>query len=146
ESIALDPKNPADSNRIAERERQVEAFVDEKTQANVGAFVTLFGHGDGQSQRDFFATVDQALFFANGSVVQSWLDPSGNNLTARLSKLDAPPAIADEMYISLFTRHPTEEETADVSAYLTSRPADKLSAIKEMTWALLTSAEFRFSY
>ncbi|MCC7085167.1 MAG: DUF1553 domain-containing protein, partial [Pirellulales bacterium] len=145
-TLPLDPQQPDDPNRIAEREKQLEAFVYEKAKGNVGTFVTLFGHGDGQPQRDFFATVDQALFFANGNVVQSWLNPSGNNLTARLSKLEEPQTIADEMYISLLTRPPTEDETAAVASYLASRPEDKINALKEMTWALLTSAEFRFSY
>ena len=145
-TLPIDPNQPADPARLAERQKQIEAFVYEKTKGNVGTFVTLFGHSSGQPQHDFFATVDQALFFANGTTVQSWLDPSGNNLTARLNKLEEPPAIADEMYISLLTRRPTEEETADVTAYLASRPDDKLNAVKEMTWALLTSAEFRFSY
>jgi len=145
-TLPIDPTQPADPARVAEREKQIEAFVYEKTKGNVGTFVTLFGHGSGQPQHDFFATVDQALFFANGTTVQSWLDPGGNNLTARLNKLEAPQAIADEMYVSLLTRRPTEEETADITAYLASRPDDKLNAIKEMAWALLTSAEFRFSY
>ncbi|MEO8497561.1 MAG: DUF1553 domain-containing protein, partial [Planctomycetota bacterium] len=145
-TLPIDPAQAADPVRLAERDQQIEAFVHEKIKGNVGAFVTLFGHSSGQPQHDFFATVDQALFFANGTTVQSWLNPGGNNLTARLIKLEEPSAIADEMYISLLTRRSTEEETADVAAYLVSRPEDKLNAVKEMTWALLTSAEFRFSY
>lgn len=145
-TLPLDPEKAADPDQLAERDKQTESFVYEKTKGNIGTFVKLFGHGDGQPQSDFFATVDQALFFANGSVVQSWLNPSGNNLTARLDKLEEPKAIADEMYISLLTRPPSEAETAEVVAYLNSRPEDKLNVIKEMTWALLTSAEFRFSY
>ena len=145
-TLPIDPKSPAEATRLAERERHMEAFVYEKMKGNIGAFVKLFAHSGGQPQRDFFATVDQALFFANGGTVQSWLNPSGNNLTARLSKLTEPPVIADELYISLLTRRPTEEETKDVAAYIESRPEDKLNTIKEMAWALLTSAEFRFSY
>jgi len=145
-TLPLEPDKPADPARLAERNKLMEAYVYEKVKGNIATFVKLFGHGDGQPQSDFFATVDQALFFANGSVVQSWLNPSGNNLTARLNKLAEPPAIAEEMYISLLSRRPTEEEITSVAAYLQSRPEDKLNTIKEMTWALLTSAEFRFSY
>ena len=145
-TLPIDAEKPVDPERIAEREKQIEAFVHEKSKGHVGTFVTLFGHGGGQPQNDFFATVDQALFFANGSVVQSWLNPSEHNLTARLSKLEVPQAIADELYITLLTRHPTENETTDVASYLASRPDEKVNALKEMTWALLTSAEFRFSY
>ncbi|HUG71149.1 MAG TPA: DUF1549 domain-containing protein [Pirellulaceae bacterium] len=145
-TLPIDPSQTEDVSRIAEREARIEAFVYDKIKGHVGTFVKLFAHGDGQPQSDFFATVDQALFFANGAVVQSWLNPSGDNLTARLNKLEEPQAIADEMYINLLTRHPTEQEIADVAAYLASRPDDKASAVHEMTWALLASAEFRFSY
>jgi uncharacterized protein YlxW (UPF0749 family) len=146
QTLPIDPSQPADASRMAERAARIEAFVYEKTKSHVGTFVKLFAHGDGQPQSDFFATVDQALFFANGTVLQSWLNPSGNNLTARLNKLEEPQAIADEMYISLLTRRPTEQETAAVAAYLASRPDDKVNAVNEMTWGLLASAEFRFSY
>lgn len=144
-TLPLDPNSPADPARIAEREKQLEAFVFERIKGNFGAFVNLFGHGAGQPQKDFFATVDQALFFANGGTLLAWLNAGGNNLTGRLNKLESPPAIAEEMYISVLTRRPSEQETAEVVAYLGARPEDKAGAVKDMTWALITSAEFRFS-
>ena len=113
---------------------------------NLATFVRLFGHSAGQPQADFFATVDQALFFSNGSSVLSWLNPGGTNLTARLNKLDDASEIAEEMYISVLTRRPTEQEASDVAQYLKSRETDKVNALKEMTWALVTSTEFRFSH
>jgi len=144
--VPLDPKNPTEPARLAERNKQLEAFVFGKVKGNFGTFVKLFGHAGGQPQADFFATVDQALFFSNGGTVLSWLNPSGNNLTARLNKLEDPKAIAEEMYISVLTRRPTDQETADITQYLASRPKEKLNALKEMAWALITSAEFRFNH
>ena len=145
--LPLDDKNPKDPKRLAERERAVEAFIYDKLKGNVRAFVKLFGHAAGQPQSDFFATVDQALFFANAGTLQSWLSPSGGSLTDRLNKFDDPNEIAEELYISVLTRRPSKEETADVAQYLADRPAEKrVDALKEMAWALLTSAEFRFSH
>ena len=36
----------------------------------------------------FQATVHQALFLANGGLLAGWLNPAGNNLTERLTKID----------------------------------------------------------
>ena len=85
----------------------------------------LFGAGAGQPQSDFFATVDQALFLANGGVVKGWLAPSGENLSARWLKLEDPKPLAEELYMSVLGRKPAEAETAEVAKYLAARPTDK---------------------
>ncbi len=131
---------------MAARERLIEQNVQDKLRGNVGAFVGLFGGGPGQNQTDFYATVDQALFFANGGSVLSWLAPSGENLTGRLTKLDNAQAIADELYVTVLSRRPTAQEVAEVGQYLAGRPNDKPVALQEMAWALVTSSEFRFNH
>jgi len=144
--LPIDAKKPDDPVRLAARDVAIEKAAHAKLVTNVKKFVELFGHAGGQPQTDFFATVDQALFFANASTLQSWLNPATGNLTDRLNKLDDPTKIAEELYISVLTRRPTSEEVNDVSSYLTERPKEKLAAVKEMAWGLMTSAEFRFSY
>lgn len=125
---------------------EIERALQEKLKGPVKAFVKLFGAGSGQPQNDFFATVDQALFLANGGTVKSWLAPSGGNLTDRLVKQEDPGALAEELYLSVLTRRPTPSETEAVADYLAQRPEDKSAAVQEMTWALLTSTEFRFKH
>ena len=67
-------------------------------------------------------------------------------MTERLvSKQDATQ-LAEELYLSVLTRRPTPEETSEVEAYMTPRTDDRPAAIKELTWALLTSSEFRFNH
>jgi len=143
-TLPIDPQQPAHPARLAAREAAIEKAVDAKLAGNVQKFVELFGHAGGQPQTDFFATVDQALFFANAGTLQSWLNPGAGNLTDRLNKLEDPAAIAEELYISVLTRRPSSEEVADVVSYLAARPTEKLAAVKEMAWGLITSAEFRF--
>ena len=106
----------------------------------------LFAAQKGQPQDDFFATVDQALFLANAGDLLSWLGPSGENLTARLLNLDDSKALSDELYLSVLTRMPTDEEVRSVDAYLAARKDDRSKAVTELAWALLTSAEFRFHH
>jgi hypothetical protein len=136
----------ADPAQLAARERQIAEGVHTKLAPSVVVFVQLFGAGSGQPQSDFFATVDQALFLANGGVVKSWLAPSGENLTGRLLKLEDSAQLAAELYLSVFTRLPTEAETAEVTKYLAARPTERPLAVQELAWSLLSSAEFRFNH
>ena len=112
----------------------------------MGPFVTLFGAGDGQPQNEFFATVDQALFFANGTIIRGWLAPSGENLTGRLMKLDDPKALIEELYMTVLSRSPTAIESDEVARCLASRPMDKTSVVQELAWGLISSTEFRFNH
>jgi hypothetical protein len=125
---------------------QIEWQTDLKLKGPLQQFVELFGAGAGQPQRGFFATVDQALFFANGGQVRSWLAPSGGNLSARLLKIENPRLLAEELYLSVLTRRPSDEESAEIDRYLASRPKDRSGAVQEAVWALLTSSEFRFNH
>ncbi|GAB4143748.1 MAG: hypothetical protein Tsb009_15040 [Planctomycetaceae bacterium] len=137
---------PSDPAKRMAYEQTIERAVAKKLQSQVNLFVRLFGAAAGQPQDEFFATVDQALFLSNGSSVRSWLSPSGENLTARLLKLKDSKAIADELYISILSRKPTDSEIQDVGKYLLSREKDRQNALQELAWGLLTSAEFRFNH
>lgn len=123
---------------------QIEALTRAKLAGAVNQFVDLFAPAGGQPQDGFFATVDQALYFANAGTVRGWLNPSGDNLTARLNKLTDAKPLAEQMYLSVLSRMPSDEEIADVKDYLAGHEKDRTTAIGEMCWALLTSAEFRF--
>ncbi len=142
----MSDEDKADSAKVEERRRQVEEQVHEKLKGNVGQFVNLFGAAAGQPQDDFFSTVDQALFVANGGPIRGWLNPSGDNLAARLNKEQDVSLLAEELYLSVLTRSPSATETADVGNYLSSRAEEKTQAIQEMIWGLLASAEFRFNH
>jgi hypothetical protein len=89
--------------------------------------------------------VHQALFFANGGLLGGWLNPGGGNLTERLTKIDEPAKVADELYLSVLSRRSTSDEQAQVASYWEAANADRAAAAREMIWSLLTSAEFRFN-
>jgi hypothetical protein len=132
--------------RIATRDIAVEQKNYDQLVGNVGPFIPLFAAAAGQPQDDFYATADQALFFANGGHVRGWLNPGGENLAARLDKLKESRPLAEELYLSVLTRKPTDAEVSDVETYLAARPNDRAAAIQELAWSLMTSAEFRFNH
>jgi len=130
----------------SDRTSFVEKHVREKTKGAFDQFIKLFGGQPGQPQTDFYATADQALFFANNGLVRGWLRPSGENLTARLSKMEPGSELAEEIYLNVLTREPDETEVGQVTQMLEAMPEEKSQAVQEMTWALMSSIEFRFRH
>ncbi len=123
-----------------------EATLHARLAGNVGPFVATFGGKPGQAAGPFEATLDQALFLSNGKVVRGWLAPRPGNLTDRLAQLKETDAVAEELYLSVLTRLPADEERKEVADFLKGRTADRTAALQELAWALLASAEFRFNH
>jgi len=143
----LKPAEKKDPSKVAARKLQIEQATYDKLKGNLGNIVTLYGAGSGQPQGEFFATIDQALFMANGGPLKGWLAPGGGNLTERLGKMTDEKQLVEELYLSVLTRRPSDEEVVDVIGYLKERTTkQRAAAIQELAWALLTSAEFRFNH
>jgi hypothetical protein len=132
----------AEGDRPALRRRLVQQELLAQLRGKLSEFVRQYGGEPGQ---DFQATVNQALFFGNGSTIDGWLKPSGENLVARLSKMDNDFQLAQAMYRAVLSRPATSDEVQQVAAYGQGRQ-DKPQAIAEMVWALLASTEFRFNH
>lgn len=130
--------------------RDIERGLHEKLKGRRQTFVRLFGSLPGEARQDFQATVQQALFLRNGGEIDGWLNPSGENLTGRLAALKEPDEIADELYLSVLTRTPSQHERNAVTRFLEKSSKDakdgRKAALKELAWALLTSVEFRFNH
>ena len=152
EVAELDKTTPLTDERkknaeiLAARNVELEQKTFDKLKSNVGTFVTFYGAAAGQPQGDFFSTADQALFSSNGGSINSWVVPAGDNVTDRVIKQTDPRLAAEEMYLAILTRMPTEDEVVEVTNYLTNRTSDRSVAAQELVWAVLNSAEFRFNH
>jgi len=142
----LTDEQKQDAAIVAAREVELEQRVYDKLKGNIASFVSFYGAAAGQPQRDFFSTADQALFAANGGPINSWVVPSGDNVTNRMIGQADPKVAAEELYLGILTRLPTEVESNEVENHLAGRDADKPIAAGELVWALLNSAEFRFNH
>ena len=63
------------------------------------------------------------------------------NLAAMLKKLSGD-ALAEELYLSIFSRLPDAEERRETAEFLARRP----EGIADLAWGLLASTEFRFNH
>ena len=142
----LTDEQKQDATVMANRNVDLEQKTFDKLKSNVGTFVTFYGAAAGQPQGDFFSTADQALFTANGGSVNGWVVPAAGNVTERVINQTDPRVAAEEMYLGILTRMPTEDEITEVTNYLNSRAADRNVAAQELVWAVLNSAEFRFNH
>ncbi len=115
----------------------------DKLRGNADHFARLYAAGSGQSD-SFFASVDQALYLANGGSVHSWAGSNGRNLTARLmAAKDREEAIQD-LYWTLLCRPPTPQEIQALHDYWDVPADQKGTRAQEAVWAILSGVEFRF--
>jgi hypothetical protein len=134
-----------DAERLALAKNVTEPALYAKQSAAAGPVIGMFAAPAGQAEA-FQPTLDQALFLANGNAVRTWMIPRAGNLADRLAKLTDAGAVAEELWLSVLTRNPTDDERREIAEYLSKRPADRAGAIQEMIWSLLASAEFRFNH
>lgn len=109
-------------------------------------FLKAFAGPPAQPEIEFAPSVKSALFVLNDSTVLGWLDLQKGNLVERLSKLDQPAELADELYLSVLSRIPSSEEKSEVTDYLAAHSAERNKAIGHLVWALLASTEFSVNH
>jgi hypothetical protein len=109
-------------------------------------FGATFGNPPGEVEVDFRPSVQQSLFLMNEQLIMHWLKPREANLIDRLTGIGAPEAVADELFLSVMTRLPREEEKAIVVAFLQENANERNDALADLAWSLLTSAEFRLNH
>ena len=136
-------KNAAPEAAPAIRAVQVEL---QTIQQAAGFLTTVAGLYSDPLATDFQTSVNQALWIGNSPDVAGSLKPGGENLAARLLALADDEKIADEAFLTVFSRTPDADEKADVAAALAGRADDRAVAIAELLWAMLSSTEFRFNH
>jgi len=111
----------------------------------VGSWKEVLAEFDTDSE-EFEPTTAQALFLTNSSYVQTHF-LAKSNLAQALSALPEDAAVARRAYLSVLSRLPSPEETALVCRHLHDRGSKaRAEACRELVWALLSSAEFRFNH
>ena len=119
-----------------------EKSLNKALRAHVATFAGVFGN-KGVQQSRFDASADQALFLRNGDLIQRWVALK-NGLSDRLAAMkDAE--VAEEFYLAVFSRMPSAEESKLIEEML-ELSDDRKAQMRQLVWAGLASAEFRFNH
>ena len=100
-----------------------------------------------QPTDDFQIGVGEALLFSNAAKVTSDFLADGNDrLIGKAKGLNDPAKAVDLIVRTVLCRPPTADETRALTEYLARRTDRLPEAYRQVVWALVTSAEFRFNY
>lgn len=100
-----------------------------------------------QPGEDFQVGAGEALLFSNSDRVwKDYLADGGDRLIGRLKQLKDRKEMIDLAVRSVLSRPPTADEVKLLDEFLGKRDDRMGEACKQLVWALLTGAEFRFNY
>ncbi len=112
-------------------------------------FLKLFGRPTRQSvcecERVVEPSVAQVLHLLNSDRVLDKLSHDGG-LIARLdSEIADDPQLVDELYLTIFSRYPTDEERQVAVSHMQSALAGHRAATEDLAWSMINSLEFMFN-
>ncbi|REJ89460.1 MAG: DUF1553 domain-containing protein [Planctomycetota bacterium] len=95
----------------------------------------------------FQVSVEEALLFSNSQRIENdYLRDGGDKLVGNLKAIEDDRESIVTLFEAVLSRPPTEEEIAACTDYLAARPDRRVAGIQQLTWALLTTPEFRFNH
>ncbi len=113
-------------------------------------FLKLFGRPSRvtacECERISGATMSQALHLMNSPQLQAKLSHEGGRMAALTGRFPENGPLVEELYLSCFSRYPTESEKANAVSYLDERSQIRRKAVEDLTWSLLNSVEFVFNH
>ncbi len=124
-------------------------------------FLTTFGRNPrevtDESERESSPSVTQVLHITNGETLNRKLRAAGGAVDMLIKLKLSPERTLDHLYLSAFSRYPTEAEReklvramghADRAGREAGLPAQesRRQALQDLSWAVLTSKEFLFNH
>jgi hypothetical protein len=109
------------------------------------AFIKAFANAPQDPEIEFTPSLKSALFLLNDPAVLGLLTPHPGNLMERLTKA-ADDKVADELYRSVLSREPTDEERSAAQQYLQANAKRRAAALTDLAWSVLASTEFAVNH
>jgi hypothetical protein len=114
------------------------------------SFLEMFGRPSRdtgmEAERNSRPTADQRLHLLNSSHIQRKIEQSPK-LRVLLQSRGSPREVVANLYLTILSRFPTDEELKAVGAYSQAGSTGKGgTAAMDVTWALINSAEFLYRH
>ena len=128
--------------------RAVEAWTYKIESRTMDAFGRPNSSSDCPCERDVRPSITQSLHLMNSRALQAKLKSTeANARVEQLTKGDrTSEEIVSEVYLTCYSRRPTEEERKIAIASFSAEGATKRTATEDLFWALMNSAEFVFNH
>jgi len=92
--------------------------------------------------REYNATFQQAQFLSTAPALAEVLKPEGTNTVTRLAAVSKTSDRVREVFLAVYGRLPDSEETKQAKTFLDARADKPAEAVRDLLWAMMTSAEF----
>ncbi|MDR3229530.1 MAG: DUF1553 domain-containing protein [Puniceicoccales bacterium] len=115
------------------------------------SFLDMFGRPSRDTpfvhERDISPSMAQAIWLLNSSALNAKIEKKGGGVPRLARAFAAPekhPALADELYLALLARFPSEKERTRVVRHLGDAAAGKtfLARVCDVVWVLINTKEF----
>jgi hypothetical protein len=142
----LTPMQLAASMKLAVADPATFEKADEKKIEAMEASARGFAGSIAQPTDDFQIGVGEALLFSNSDrVAKEFLTDGTGTLLGKVKGMEAREAVG-LLVKAAYTRPATEAELGALAEYVRKRNDRPAEAYRQVLWALLTAAEFRFVY
>ena len=128
--------------------RAVQAWTYKIDSRTMDAFGRPNPSSDCPCERDLRPSIVQSLHLMNSRSLQAKLasPDTGARVQQLVSSPLAPAEIVTELYLACYSRQPNDAELEIATATFNAEGATRRSAIEDVLWALLNSAEFVFNH
>lgn len=97
-----------------------------------------------ESERNNAITAAQRLHLLNSAHIQRAIE-NGPRLSAMIASTKSPRELADNVYLHVLSRYPTDEELSRIGDFTKSNGRGRRPAV-DIVWALINSAEFLYRH
>jgi hypothetical protein len=111
--------------------------------AKIAEFANLFPD---VLAEESLANVTQGLWLSNSVAVREMASMKNSKIVQQALEIEKPHSLVDHLFHRIFGRSPDDEERSRCVEFLSARAAHRHTAIENLVWALVTSAEFRFNH
>lgn len=139
---------PSSYSGLAPDSRAIQGWTFKIESQTMDAFGRPNSSSDCPCERDVRPSIVQALHLMNSRLLQEKLASTAT--TSRVKRLAdstlSPEDIVKELYLTTYSRKPTDAELQTAVAQFTAEGATRRTATEDILWALLNSAEFVFNH
>jgi hypothetical protein len=138
ESFAGASERPLSAEQLARSWRVAAGFPPDSDPLRKAAIAAI----PDSSAEAYNASFQQAQFLASSPALAELVLPRDGNTAARLAAIPDIRTRIRSAFTAVYAREPAPEETKQFETFLADRQTNPEGAVRDLLWALFTSAEF----